>query len=318
MKFVPFLILLLFTPLLVSAQAGKIKKKTMLKLESAALVLNEQARTMHTDSSLSVRAAACRQLITGLVDALKEPNSYNYDFANVEGIAVRNAPDNSFRLITWEFHTSRDEYRHYGAIQWNEKKLKLQPLIDRSADWRSNPENKITTADNWLGYVAYNILPGGELNGTPYYFVMGFDRKSGFVRRKVLDVITFDGYGNVQFGLPVFATYSTEGIRLTERARIILDYSAEANVVLQKDPVTGHLTYENLIVMPGSDESGPVQMPDGSYHSLQYREDGLWHETEKVFTHKYEKAPVDAAQPKENRGIFGQQLKPAKSDGGNK
>lgn len=316
MKFsIPLLLILLILPLASHAQAGKIKKKTLQKLDAVTETLNGYALTMHTDSLLGNRSAACKQLISGIVEALKAPNSYNYSFDGLEGVAIRTAPDNSFRLITWEFHVNRDEYRHYGAIQWNEKKLKLKPLMDRSADWRTNPENKIAAADDWLGYVAYNILPGGALNGTPYYFVMGFDRMSAFVRRKVLDVLTFDSYGNVQFGLPVFATYSTEGLRLTERARIILDYSAEANVVLQKDPATGLLTYENLIIMPGSDDSGPLQMPDGSYHALEYREDGLWHETEKVFTHKYETAPVEPTQAKTGKDIFGR-AKEVKPDGG--
>lgn len=300
-----YLLLLCLFSTLGSAQAGKIKKKDLLELQAAETELQALAYTMHTDSSLDRRTEACKALIRKLVSTLKTSNSYNYDFSQVEGVAVRNAPDNSFRTITWEFHINRDEYRHYGAIQFNEKKLKLEPLLDRSSEWRTNPENMISGADNWLGYVIYNIIPGGTHNGSPYYFVFGFDRKSGFVRRKVLDVISFDAYGKTRFGLPVFATYSTEGLLLPDRARIILDYSAEANVVLTHDPETGRINYENLIMMPGSDESGPVQMPDGSYHALELQQDGLWHEAEKIFTHKYESAPMEAARPagtKDNMG----------------
>lgn len=304
MKLYLSLILVCLLPALGFAQAGKLKNKDLQELKEAELGLQKLALTMHTDSSLEKRFAACKALISDLVTTLKTKNSFNYDFPQLEGVAIRNAPDNSFRTITWEFHVNRDEYRHYGAIQWNEKKLKLKPLLDRSSEWRTNPENVISGSDNWLGYVIYNILPGGELNGTPYYFALGFDRKSGFTRRKVLDVITFDAYGNIQFGLPVFATYSPEGLLLSERARIILDYSAEANVVLRQDPESMLIMYENLIMMPGSEDSGPVQMPDGSYHALEYREDGLWHEAEKVFTHKYETAPIEANRPgRENRPL---------------
>lgn len=310
-RFLPLLLLCLL-PFLGFGQAGKIKKKDLQKLQSAETELKALAFTMHTDSSLDNRMSACKSLIRGLVTTLKTNNSYNYDFSQIEGVAVRTAPDNSFRTITWEFHVNRDEYRHYGAIQWNEKKLKLEPLLDRSSEWRTNPENMVSGADNWLGYVIYNILPGGEQNGTPYYFVLGFDRKSGFVRRKVLDVITFDAYGKVQFGLPVFATYSAEGLLLPDRARIILDYSAEANVVLRQDPETKRIHYENLIMMPGSEDSGPVQMPDGSYHALELREDGLWHEAEKIFTHKFETAPMEAARPPGTKDAMGP---PAKEGG---
>ncbi|MEM6772587.1 MAG: hypothetical protein AAF597_18560, partial [Bacteroidota bacterium] len=244
-------------------------------------------------------------------EALKTSNSFNYEFPALPGVAIRYAPDRSFRTITWELHVNRDEYRHYGAIQFNSKKLKLKPLLDRSSEWRSNPENKISGANDWLGYVIYDIIPGGTLEGKPYYFVFGFDRHSGFVRRKVLDVLTFDAYDNIQFGLPVFTTYSPEGLLLQERTRIILDYSAEANVVMKLDPTTNRIVYENLIMMPGSEDSGPVQMPDGSYHALAYRpEDGLWHEVEKVFTHKFDQAPTNLA-PRDTlqRDIFGKEGK---------
>ncbi len=293
-KLFPFLLLLLL-PLAVSAQAKKLKKKDLQNLLTAEMKLNELSVTMHTDSTELNRFNACKQLISELVNSLKTPNSFNYEFPNLQGVAVRYAPDRSFRTITWELHINRDEYRHYGAIQFNSKQLNLKPLLDRSSEWRTNPENMVAGSNNWLGYVIYDIVPGGTINETPYYFVFGFDRHSGFIRRKVLDVLTFDAYDNIQFGLPVFSTFSPEGLLLSERARIILDYAAQANVVLKLDPETGRIVYENLIMMPGSDDTGPLQMPDGSYHALEYQEDGKWHEVEKIFTHKYDKAPTGLA-----------------------
>ena len=287
------LLLLCLIPILGFGQAGKLKKKDLLALKDAEARLTEIAYTLHTDSVETVRFQACKQLISGLVEALKTSNSFNYEFSELEGVAIRYAPDRSFRTITWELHVNRDEYRHYGAIQFNSKKLNLKPLLDRSSEWRTNPENMVVAADNWLGYIIYDIIPGGTIGETPYYFVFGYDRHSGFIRRKVLDVLTFDAYDNVQFGLPVFTTFSGEGLLLPERARIILDYSAEANVVMKFDPETGRIIYENLIMMPGGEDSGPVQMPDGSYHALEYQEDGKWHEVEKIFTHKYEEAPTN-------------------------
>lgn len=306
MRQLPILLLLLL-PVLALAQAGKVKKKDLERLRSAETELAGIAYTMHTDSNAERRFAACKQLIPGLVEALKVTNSFNYPLDDLKGVAVRYAPDRSFRTITWELHISRDEYRHYGAIQFNEKKLKMRPLLDRSDTWRANPENVVAGADNWLGYVIYDLQPGGEIDGSPYYFVYGYDRHSGFVRRKVLDVLSFDAYGKVQFGLPVFMTYSAEGLLLAERARIILDYSAEANVVLKPDPITGRIVYENLIMMPASEDSGPLQMPDGSYHALEYNtEDGKWYEAEKIFTHKYESAPIEVpAERTSGKDILG-------------
>jgi hypothetical protein len=165
-------------------------------------------------------------------------------------------------------------------------------LIDRGSKIRQNPETVITTNENWLGYAAYKILQGGVFEGKKYYFVFGYDRYGVYRRQKILDVFYFDDRGIPSFGLPVFVTYTPEGHLLEDRTRLILQYSAEANVAMRFEEESQRIIYENLILAKGPNDEGPVNMPDGSYHALELGKDGRWHEVSKVFSHKYEKAPI--------------------------
>jgi hypothetical protein len=170
-------------------------------------------------------------------------------------------------------------------------------LIDRGSKIRQNPETVITSNENWLGYVAYKLLPGGTCDGKKYYLLFGYDRYGIYRRQKVLDVFYFNEQGVPSFGLPVFVTYTPEGHLLEDRTRLILQYSAEANVAMRFEEESQRIIYENLILAKGPNDEGPVNMPDGSYHALELGKDGRWHEVSKVFSHKYEKAPKP--QPKQ-------------------
>jgi hypothetical protein len=291
MKLVFSVLLSLACGLSLIAQAGPLSTDERASLAAAEADLLQLSYTMHTDSNDEARFTACKSLIKELVSALKTRNSFNYDFTALKGVNVIAAPDNSFRFFTWELHVDRDNYQHYGAIQYNTGELKLVPLIDRGSKIRQNPESVTTTNENWLGYVAYKMVPGGTFEGKEYYFLFGYDRYGMYRRQKILDVFYFDEKGTPTFGLPVFVTYTPEGHLLEDRTRLILQFSAEANVAMRFEDESHRIIYENLIIAKGPNDEGPVNMPDGSYHALEFGKDGRWHEVSKVFSHKYEKAP---------------------------
>ncbi len=288
----------------VSAQAAPLSPAEQEALQTAEADLLRLSYTMHTDSSDEARFVACKTLIRDLVGALKTPNSFNYDFSGLEGVKVITSPDSTFRFFSWELHVNRDEYRHYGAIQFNERDLKLVPLIDRGNQLRQNPETAITSNENWLGYVVYKLMPAGVFEGKKYYFLFGYDRYAATSRQKLLDVFYFDASGTPTFGLPVFVTYTPEGHLLEDRTRLLLQYNAEASVALRYEEETGRIVYENLIIARGQDGS-PTNMPDGSYHALELGKDGRWHEISKIFSHKYEAAPIPVPNSSTKADLLG-------------
>jgi hypothetical protein len=47
-------------------------------------------------------------------------------------MSILSPPDSSFRIFTWQLFVNDSTYRHYGAIQMNQKELKLFALRDKS------------------------------------------------------------------------------------------------------------------------------------------------------------------------------------------
>lgn len=305
------LLLLSIAALLPAQSSGRLAKKHAAAMAESEARMAELLTTIYTDSSETARFQACRDLIKELVVALDRPNSFSYEFGELPGLSIKYPGDRSFRIFTWELFVNRDAYRHYGAIQLNQKELALHPLLDRGDTWMENPENAIVKADNWLGYAVYDIVDGGAYEGKPYYFLLGYDSYETYRRRKVLDVLRFDAADEPIFGLPVFETYGESDMLLADRARLILTYSAEATAALRNDPELGGIVYENLIMVPGNYGEGPVYMPDGSYHALRQGEDGLWREEGQIFTHKYEEAPREVPSPANGgRDLLGRPVKP--------
>ena len=122
--------------------------------------------TLNDTSELN-RMAACRKLILTLVAALKSENSFYYSFKQLNTISIQYPPDSSFRIFTWQLFVNDNDYRYFGAIQMNQKSLKLFPLIDRSMNFE-NAEDTTLTNENWYGCIYYNVLPFETVTGTKY------------------------------------------------------------------------------------------------------------------------------------------------------
>jgi hypothetical protein len=67
-----------------------------------------------------------------LVSALKEINSYYYDFDKLNMISAVRSPDDNFRIFTWNVPLQDGSYLYYGSIQFKSGNLKLIPLLDKT------------------------------------------------------------------------------------------------------------------------------------------------------------------------------------------
>ena len=302
--------LLLIPALLLSAllvgQAGSLSDSARQRLRGQESDLAQLAHAMHTDSSEERRFLACRELIKELVVTLQTPNSFAFPFDSLPGVVVATSPDSAFRTFTWELHVDADNYRHFGAMQHNAAELQLTPLIDRGDAARGGLETSVLTAEDWLGYVVYDIIPAGRRDGEPQYFLFGFDRYAKFHRRKILDVLSFTGADTSPvFGAPIFKSYNESGLYMPDRTRLILRYGAEVNAVLRYDAFNRRVVYENLIMIEGTNGEGPIMVPDGSYHALELTGDGVWVETDRVYDHKFDAAPTTRRADTTRKDLFG-------------
>ena len=259
------------------------------------------------DSLAENRFASCRKFIPTLVNALKFENSFDYKFERLNTISIQYAPDNSFRIFTWQLYVDVDEYKYYGAIQMNTPELKLFPLVDRSEDIMI-PEFEVTDNKNWYGSLYYNIRAFDTAEGTKY-LLLGYDGYQFFTKRKVLDVLHFQD-GKPAFGAPVFVRGEDSKSHPQEKLRVIYEYYAGATVKMNYDEVHEVVLFDHLEEM--NTAKGPQMIPDGTYEAYQLQE-GNWVHVEKMFHFKLKDGEAPREQPvfsdevkrKERKDIFG-------------
>ncbi len=269
-----------------NAQAGKISEANLTKLKTYEDTLALCAFLVVNDSLPEERFATCKKLITTLVQALKTENSFNYKFDRLKSVSITYPPDSTFRVFTWQLYVDVDDYRYYGAIQMNNRKLQLFPLIDRSSEVESE-EYDLLTPDKWYGSVYYNLRHFKTPEGSKY-LLFGFDGYSFFNKRKIVDVLSFKD-GKPVFGAPVFVQTDSLGNQ-TIRNRLVMDFSSEASFKLNYDETWGLIIYDHLMTMAGGYGQGQTRVPDGTYEGYKLN-DGRWHWVEKFWTETMDEAP---------------------------
>src|SRR5688572_18946642 len=102
------------------------------------------------------RADYTERFVKYLVQALKQPNSWNYDFPKIkEQINIIYPEDKSFRIFNWAIAPTDVTRRYYGAIQMPGETLKLFPLFDHSDQLKKCAEDTILTNGKWYGGLIY-------------------------------------------------------------------------------------------------------------------------------------------------------------------
>lgn len=311
------LLLPLFGALSLQAQhhakpAGPLSTENAQRLHAAEDTLALLAYAVVNDSLADTRFLACQALITKLVRTLKVENSFSYPFDRLKSVSILAPPDSSFRIFTWQLFVNDSTYRYYGAIQRNERELRLFPLIDRSFESPAPPTHEALTPDRWYGALYYNLLPFKTKEG-PKYLLFGYDGYTFFDKRKVIEVLSFDREGKPLLGAPVFVR--PEGN--PDEQRIILEYSSEARVRLNWDEQYKMILFDHLIPFNSPYTGGSMFVPDGSYDGLKL-EKGRWIFQSKVFNDSQEEAPrpepvLDAGKGK---NILGTSGRPGKKKGG--
>lgn len=276
-----------------NTRAQSLDKSSFEQMNIAEDTLGALGFLMVNDSLPEHRFGACKKFIPKLVQALKHKNSFNYPFERLNTISILYPPDSTFRIITWQLYVDKDTYHQYGAIQMNSVDLKLHRLLDRPGN-PLNIESRELNTEQWLGAVYYNIFQFESSEGTQY-LLFGFDGKSFFSKRKVLDVLKFRE-GKPVFGSPVFVKQK-ENEPTTTKSRIVLDYSSESTIRLNYDLHLEMIIFDHLTQQPspfpGEDFTW---IPDGTYEGYLFK-NGIWEYQEKIFDHQYEMNEFPVPEP---------------------
>ncbi|MEM6380884.1 MAG: hypothetical protein AAF705_22115 [Bacteroidota bacterium] len=254
---------------------GQISSEDLSKIKAYEDSLIVDAFLVVNDTLPSSRFSATKRLIFHLKSALKFNNSFEYKFERLNSVSIQYAPDNSFRIFTWQLMVDKQDYRYFGAIQLNTPEIQLIPLADRSMTVEDVSRAELD-ARNWYGALYYNIKQI-EHAGKPAYLLFGFDNYKYRDRRKVLEVLQFGENQKPIFGAPIIPV--AEGPNLS---RLILEYYGDSNVRLNYDEALEMIVYDHLITIPGKDGQGPIQVSDGSYEGIKIVDNQLVYE-DKLF-----------------------------------
>ncbi|MBN8677003.1 MAG: hypothetical protein J0M29_02190 [Chitinophagales bacterium] len=266
--------------------AGPLSADAVVQLQGIEDTLGVLGYAIVNDSIEAERFAACKVFITTLVRALRVENSFSYPFEQLKSVSILTPPDSTFRIFTWQLFVNDSTYRYYGAIQMNEKQLKLYPLIDRSFELSEFPAYEALAADKWYGALYYNIRQFDTRQGKKY-LLLGFDAFEFFEKRKLIDVISFDKEGKPHFGAPVL----DHGSDVPAKNRMYLQYSADAKVKLNWDEQYQMIIMDHLIPWDSPYGRGSTYVPDGSYDAYKF-EKGKWKYIDKVFDDKQKDVPM--------------------------
>jgi len=277
MKYFKLILILLA----VSTQVNAQKMDSLLwdSLHDYELRLSGLSYNMVRNFDEEVRITSGRNFIRQMGRALRIEGSYYYPFDSLKNLMIVHAPDDLFRIFTWNVATNDEKFRYFGVIQMNPEKLaklnkkeelfqNFYPLIDRS-DSLDNYLFRETDASHWFGATYYKVLKN-TYNKKDYYTVLGWDGADSLINRKVADVITF------REGQPVFGARIFDLKRKQVFYRMVFQFNNQATMALRYDEKRKILMYENIVPdKPSNAALFEHYYPDGSFDVLMWK-NGIW------------------------------------------
>jgi len=222
------------------------------------------------------RITSCFYFIQTLKEALKIPNSFDYDFSTIRTVSTLRSDDDKFRLFTWNLLLDSGKYMYFGAIQMNnDDSLELYGLYDSS---EFNRDIAYGQFDNrhWMGSLCYQ-MHHYKWKKKDYYITFGWDGQDSKSNKKIIDVLWFDEEGKPQFGQEIF---DFEG---DLQSRLVFEFNDRAAMTCRYDKEEEAIVFANLVPMsPRLKGKYEYYIPDGTYDYMRF-EKGIWRRYEMVF-----------------------------------
>jgi len=212
----------------------------------------------------------------GLVQALKTPNSFYYNFDSIKTISKLYAPDSSFKIFTWQIMKDFSFYRQRGAIQMktSDGSLKLFPLFDFS-DFTTAPNDSVRDARHWIGAIYYKIVLK-TFAGKNYYTLIGSDENDERSNKKWIDVLWFDDNNQPQFGGKFFSYPPNDPTKPKGPVyRFCIEYKKDGGVRLNYDARYDAIIFDHLTSETDEIQNKATLIPVGDFEAFKWI-NGKW------------------------------------------
>lgn len=274
------------SPVMAQSKADNLKRIDSLSLDSLndiEIRLEGLGRTMIVSTDEKERITSAFHFVKTFIRALRMQNSYFYPFDTIKNISVLTAPDQRFRVITWNLALNNETYRNYGVIQMNPDYLKTikdttnlrpyYPLIDKS-DLIKNALDTTVNNEHWFGALYYK-MEAVTVKKQTYYVLLGWDGNTMMSNKKLVESLYFEN-NTPMFGAPLFDLKDERYKKPLKR--MIFEFNNRASMVLRFEPEKQMLVQENVAPPRPQDYGHPeTYVPDGSYDFYKFnKKTGTW------------------------------------------
>ncbi|MEY4058370.1 MAG: hypothetical protein EBU05_03465 [Chitinophagia bacterium] len=238
--------------------------QSIFNYDSTGTQLQKLASRIQEDTILRNRLNADSIFTRALVQTLKSPYSFKYNFDSLTAIKHITSPDGRFKFFSWQVDLGDGTYRQRGAMQLptQEGQLKLLPFFDNS-DFVQNNTLGVYDRKKWIGAIYYDIIPL-QYNGTSIYTLLGFDENNTSVSKKIIEVLRFENeepiLGGDFFKFPSDPTYPVGTID-----RFIYNFKKGSNAIIKYDKLQNRIMISELASTDNDLKKQETLVPSGNF-----------------------------------------------------
>jgi len=243
---------------------SNVKGQTIFNYDSTGTQLQKLASLIQEDTILRNRLNADSIFTRALVQTLKNPYSFKFNFDSLTAIKHIISPDGRFKFFSWQVDLGDGTYRQRGAMQLptNDGQLKLLPFFDNS-DFVQNNTLGVYDRKKWIGAIYYDIIPI-PYNGTTIYTLLGFDENNTSVSNKIIEVVRFENeepiLGGDFFKFPSDPTYPIGTID-----RFIYSFKKGSNAIIKYEKLQNRIMISELASTDNDLKKQETLVPSGNF-----------------------------------------------------
>jgi hypothetical protein len=301
-----YTLLILCQPFFSWAQMSDIETKAFIDSEDSLLKILPRVCFSKKESN---RFEANKTLLSYWNSILQNEKSMQYAFDSLKSkkyVSIINAPDNKFRLITWNLFKDDGTFAYFGFLQVNTSKTikknlfkketllsyELYSLIDKSGSIK-NPESYIGEPSKWFGMLYVDVIKTNDDD----YTLIGWDGNDKLTQRKFIDVLYFKSNGIPTFGKDLFKVPG----KFVKR--MMFEYATEVAMSLKYTEERKQIIYSHLApnsIDPTLEGQFQYYGPDGSFDALTLKK-GKWYQETDIDVRKLKDKNDNAKRPNVNK-----------------